>query len=345
MARSMEERAQMGTPAPELLAAIKERPFPDLSGGDANPSSVDMRNRRGAHLAKLRHLYPIPGPVPEVIESEHHVSVRDGSTRLVKIYTPAVKPVKGSPLIVMIHEGGWCMGDLTDEDLDCRMFARDLGAVCVNVDYRLAPEHPYPAGVNDCWDVLQWCAATASPGSDLLPCDPKLGFLVGGASAGGNLSAVMAQLSRDNSLSPPITGQYLCVPATLWVDAVPEKWRAEYTSRFNNDVDPVLRFSPDGGDVLMDSLKPDTKSPLFSPLLHPNLKGLAPAYFQVAGLDPLRDEGLLYERVLREENGVATKIDVYNGYGHMFWTNWPELPRSKEFVQDTLKGVKWLLNM
>ena len=98
-----------------------------------------MRNRRGAHLAKLRHLYPIPGPVPEVAESEHHVSVRDGSSRLVKIYTPVVRPAKGSPLIVMIHEGGWCMGDLTDEDQDCRMFTRDLGAVCINVDYRLAP--------------------------------------------------------------------------------------------------------------------------------------------------------------------------------------------------------------
>lgn len=235
------------------------------------------------------------------------------------------------------------MGDLTDEDLNCRMFARDLGAVCVNVEYRLAPEHAFPTGVHDCQDVVKWCAKTASTSSQTLPADPRLGFIVGGASAGGNLAAVMCQLSRDEGLSPPLTGQYLCVPALLWVDAVPEKWKAEYRSRFNASHDPVLKLMPDGNDRLMDSLRPETKSSLFSPLLHPSLKGLPPAYFQLGGLDPLRDEGLLYERVLREENGVPTKLGVYDGYGHMFWTNWPRLPRSQEFVNDTLKGMRWLL--
>ncbi|KAK6396585.1 hypothetical protein LTR65_008483 [Meristemomyces frigidus] len=243
-----------------------------------------------------------------------------------------------------MHEGGWSMGDLTDEDLNCRMFARDLGAVCVNVDYRLAPEHPFPTGVHDCQDVVRWCAQNATPSSDVLPADPSLGFIVGGASAGGNLAAVMCQLSRDGGLKPPLTGQYLCVPALLWVDAVPEKWRSEYHSRLNAAHDPVLKLMPNGNDGLMTVLKPETWSPLFSPLLHPNLKGLPPAYFQLAGLDPLRDEGLLYERVLQEENSVPTKLDVYDGYGHMFWTNWPEMDRSQEFVDDTLKGVKWLLS-
>jgi acetyl esterase/lipase len=67
------------------------------------------------------------------------------------------------------------MGDLTDEDLNCRMFARELDVVAVNVEYRLAPEFPFPTGVNDAWDVVKWCASTASPSSDVLPADPKLG--------------------------------------------------------------------------------------------------------------------------------------------------------------------------
>lgn len=236
------------------------------------------------------------------------------------------------------------MGDLTDEHLNCRMFARDLGAVCVNVDYRLAPEHPFPTGVHDCQDVVRWCAENASPSSSLLPADPTLGFIVGGASAGGNLAAVMCQLARDEGLNPPLTGQYLCVPALLCSDRVPEKWASEYESRFNASRDPVLKLQPDGNDDLMAALQPETASPLFSPLLHSNLKDLPPAYFQLAGLDPLRDEGLLYERVLRTENSVPTKLDVYDGYGHMFWTNWPEMDRSNDFVHDTLQGMRWLLD-
>lgn len=107
--------------------------MPDMGAG------VLRRANRAAHLAQLRHLYPIPGEIPEVKERLQQIPMRDGHRITIKIYQPTSKEVLArgqSPLIVMFHEGGWSMGDLTDEDLNCRMFCRDLGAVCVNVDYR-----------------------------------------------------------------------------------------------------------------------------------------------------------------------------------------------------------------
>ena len=245
--------------------------------------------------------------------------VRDGSSIPVTIYTPVKKPSGGSAVVIMFHEGGWSMGDRSDEDQNCRLFSRDLGAVCINVEYRLAPEHPFPTSVYDSYDVVKWCAATASPSSTVLPVDLRKGFIVGGASAGGNLAAVVCQLGRDEKLNPPLTGQYLCVPALLWTDVVPEKWKADYRSRLEPSSDPVLKDLRAAGSGLIEALNPDTASPLFSPLIHPNLKGLPPAFFQIGGLDPLRDEGLIFERVLREENDVPTKLEVYDGFGHMFW--------------------------
>jgi acetyl esterase/lipase len=102
------------------------------------------------------------------------------------------------------------------------MFCRDRRAVCVNVEYRLAPEHPFPAGVNDSWDVLKWRAKEASPSSSILPADPTLGFIIGGASAGGNLATILCQLGRDEGLQSPLTSQYLCVPTLLAPEAIPE---------------------------------------------------------------------------------------------------------------------------
>lgn len=88
---------------------------------------------------------------------------------------------------------------------------------------------------------------------------------------------------------------------------------------------------------------PDLQSPLWDPFIHPDgFANVAKTFFQVAGLDPLRDEAVLYERALRKE-GVSTKFELYAGYGHMFWTNYPELEASKKFVEDTLEGMKWLL--
>lgn len=238
------------------------------------------------------------------------------------------------------------MGDLTDEALNCRMFCRDLGAVCLNVEYRLAPEHPFPTGVNDSWDILKWCAKEASPSSSILPANPRLGFIVGGASAGGNIAAILSQLGRDEGLQPPLTGQYLCVPALLAPEAVPEKWKAQYLSRAGATSDPILKLAEPGEpNRLMQALKADPFSPLFSPLLHEDLSGLPATFFQLAGLDPLKDEGILYEKVLREEHSTKTRLEVYEGYGHMFWTNWPLLPLVTDFVKDTLAGVKWLLEV
>ena len=216
----------------------------------------------------------------------------------------------------------------------------------------------------------------------MLGADPTRGFVVGGGSAGGNIAAVLAHLARDAGLSPPLTGQYLCVPSITSLMPprdLPARYRAEYLSHpsVTPSLDPVLithwTDESRGATTRADFaalLRVDLRDPLMTPFMYgmreeegegegegegkgENKKkgnsekhghaSLPPAYFQICGLDPLRDEGLLYERVLREEAGVTTRLDLYPGYGHYFWTNFPLLPRSREFVEDTVRGVRWLL--
>lgn len=207
----------------------------------------------------------------------------------------------------------------------------------INTCYRLGPEHKFPVGVNDCWDALKWALAN----SEKLQATPTAGFLVGGASAGGNIAAVLALLARDEKLEPPITGQYLCVPALLPDADVPANVAHLYESRTGNGNDPVLKMVD--GSMLQAIYGPERHSPLWDPYNHPGgHKGVAKAFFQVGGVDPLRDEAVLYDRLLREA-GVLTRFDLYAGFGHMFWTNYPEMEKSKEFWRDMLTGVKWLL--
>lgn len=131
------------------------------------------------------------------------------------------------------------------------------------------------------------------------------------------------------------------MPAVLPAENVPTRYQHLYKSRSENVSDPVLGKLEGSG--IMEIYKPDGNSPLWDPFNHPGgHKGAAKAYFQVAGLDPLRDEAVLYDRILREA-GVLTRFELYAGFGHMFWTNYPEMETSKKFVQDTLIGVKWLL--
>jgi acetyl esterase/lipase len=193
----------------------------------------------------------------------------------------------------------------------------------------------------------------AASNASALGASPHRGFIIGGGSAGGNIAAVLAHLARDEGLSPPLTGQYLCVPAITCMappESLPAPYRAEYLSHpfVTPSADPVLRLAADNPRGPWDLLLvPDWESPLMVPFHYGRTdkghKGLAPAYIQVAGCDPLRDEALIYERVLREEAGVRTRLDVYPGTVHYFWTNYPNLEVSRTFVEDTLKGMRWLL--
>lgn len=329
--------------SPDFEAAIAADPLPTPAAGS---DLLALREHRARLLQDRRGLYPIPGPLPEVDERVVDVRMRDGVTIPVKVYTPASPSVSrgggddatdgaqksgGGPLIVMYHEGGFCFGDLTDEDQNCRLFARDLGATCVNVAYRVAPEAPFPKCIEDSWDALRWAAsASSSPAPDdadgvkslLAGADPRnAGFIVGGASAGGNVAAAMALLARDERLNPPLTGQFLCVPAVCPRPAVVPP---EYAQRFlggpcismeENLQDPVLH--PAAFPLFEAAYKPDATSGLFAPMLWPSgHRGVAKTYIQIAGMDPLRDEGLVYDELLKEA-GVQTRRDLYPGYGHM----------------------------
>ncbi|KAI1392923.1 putative lipase/esterase [Hypoxylon trugodes] len=352
--RTEEELLSYSVMDPIMVDELSRNPVRDPQPSDpyyGDDSHSAARAHRATTLRKKHHLRYLPGHIlDQVSEEDRKIPVRDGSEIIVRIYRPVTKPAQGSPLIVMYHEGGFSMGDLSDEETNCRLFSRDLGAVCVNVDYRLAPEYPFPTWIEDSWDALKWAAQNATS----LGADPSLGFIIGGGSAGGNIAAVLAHIARDEKLSPPLTGQYLCVPTIMGVtppNLISPSYRAEYLSHpdVTTNVDPVLKMTSAAEFALHmhGNLKASWTDPRLVPFLYGGLEGghrdLPPAYFQLCGIDPLRDEGLIYERVLREEAGVKTRLDLYKGFGHYFWTNWPQLERSRQFVEDTVKGVKWLL--
>ncbi|KAI9150508.1 AB hydrolase superfamily protein [Paramyrothecium foliicola] len=337
---------------PTLEEAVAARPVPAL------PFAPESRGPRIEYLDGVRHLLPVPSPIPEVQEREIAVESRDGYQIPVVHYRPAgdAGSAEGRPLIVLFHEGGWALGDRTDEASNARLLARDLGAVCLNPEYRLAPEHPFPTGVLDCWDVIRWAARNAAH----LGADPSKGFIVGGSSAGSNIASVLVHLSRRERLDPPLTGQWLSVPFLLPPELVPDKYRAEFTSMWSNNADPVIPQLAEGPDdwrtpsFVTDVIGADIRSHLFSPfaeewypdnatLRDTTLDPFPKTFFQVAGLDPIRDHALIYEKVLSQEWNAPTKLHLYEGYGHMFWTNWPHLQRSKDFFQDLLNGMRWLL--
>jgi len=91
-----------------------------------------------------------------VREEDMVVPARDGHQIPIRVYKPETPPDGGNPLIIFYHGGGFCLGGLETEEMNCRLFTKKFGAVCVNVDYRQAPEHPFPIPINDCWDAFKW---------------------------------------------------------------------------------------------------------------------------------------------------------------------------------------------
>jgi acetyl esterase/lipase len=194
--------------------------------------------------------------------------------------------------------------------------------------------------------LIVWPAADtvqAAENASTLGADPSKGFLVGGTSAGGNIAAAISHIARDERLSPPLTGCHLMIPVICNIDALPEKYRKDQHSWEQNEDAAVLGRK--ACDLFWDCYVPvsERDNELFSPLIYKTgHANLPPHYFQICGADPLRDEALIYERVLREEEGFKTKVDVYPGLPHGFWSVFPTIESSKRFIEESVKGVQWL---
>lgn len=271
---------------------------------------------------------------------ETNIPVENGEIR-VKAYVPCKKEneAENFPLMVWMYGGGFVLGIIEhDEPLLCNI-ALNSRITCVCGDYRKAPENPFPAAVDDSCAILKWALNNASE----LSVDTRKGVIVGGASAGGNIAAVLAHRAlKDQQLKDIVTGQLLVIPTVVSPHAHPDKFKSELLS-VNNDPDKyVLTKDAIRTVAYLYHGEDNASHPDVSPLLAESFEGLAPAYFQICGLDPYRDEAFLYERLL-EEAGVPTKVDVYPGLPHGFHIVFPSLKTAAKQKTDFIEGLDWLL--
>ncbi len=272
----------------DQMAAANQPAFHSQSPADARKSMEAMLNVLGAgpdvHKVENRK---IPGPAGEIP---------------IRIYTPASKP---NGILVYFHGGGWVVGDLASHDYVCRVFTNETGCTVVAVDYRLAPEHKFPAGPDDCYAATQWVSKNApSLGSDADH------IAVGGDSAGGNLAAVISLMARDRS-GPRIRHQMLIYPVTDCSMDTPsyQEFTADGFVLSKLDMEWFWNY-------YIPNAK-DRENPYASPARARDLKTLPPAHIITASHDPLRDEGEAFAELLKKA-GNKVKVKRYEGVVHGF---------------------------
>lgn len=265
------------------------------------------------------------------------IPMRDGHENDIRIFKPEKVPSAGSPLVVLVHAGGFAMGTTRQLSPFAQGHSHLHGATVVNVTHRLAPEHVFPTAPNDIWDAVKWLSVNAAS----LRADIQAGFVLGGVSSGANLAAVTAQRAVQEGLSPALTGVWMCMPCILDKEIIPPEYADVFISR-EQAANATLVDTQNLYSVIETS-KPDVRSPDWSPFNFPEPhKGMPPCYIQVSGADPMRDDGLIYERALRKA-GVKTKLDVYPGVPHWHFGFFPSLQASKRAQCDAVQGVGWLL--
>jgi acetyl esterase len=246
--------------------------------------------------------FPPPDlPIAEIVDASFPGPA--GSVAI-RIYRASNEP--NQPGVVYFHGGGFVIGSLNSHDGTCRRLCHGAGCTVVSIDYRLAPEHRYPAAVEDCYAATVWVAANAAS----LRIDPDR-IAVTGDSAGGNLAAVTAILARDKG-GPKLVHQLLTYPVTDMAYRS-ESYVTNATGYFLTKEMMEwfgLQYMPAGQDP---------EDPLLSPLYAADLKGLPPATVITAEYDPLRDEGEAYAKRLQEV-GVPTKLIRYDGVIHGFFS-------------------------
>jgi len=248
------------------------------------------------------------GKVAPGIEASDRTIPGPGGDIPVRVYRGPGTGSSGSrPLILYFHGGGFVLGELRMGDWLCSQVARNVGAVVVSVDYRLAPSHRFPAAVDDCYAAVLWAAENAGS----LGAAGPLGVM--GESAGGNLSAVVSLLARDRG-GPAISHQVLIYPATDMTVEAPATASTPFLTS--------LEMHAYREHYLADADPSDTR---LSPMLAEDHSKMPPALIQVGEHDPLRDSGVRYAATLRAA-GVPVRLTEYVGMPHGF-LNFPGLCR------------------
>ncbi|KAI0266777.1 Alpha/Beta hydrolase protein [Gloeopeniophorella convolvens] len=312
----MSQYAHLSVIDPELDAFLKEHSQPPLIA-----PSADLAVIRETFTKEIQPLISSfqearLSPDAKYQVKDFKIPVEGGEIVARAIIPGTGEEGKTYPLLVYAHGGGFVVGDVDTSDYSLRNLSTELQVTTLNVDYRLAPEHQYPVAVDDNYAALKWAVDNV----DALAVDLKKGLVVGGLSAGANIAAALSLRARDDPFfrNVPIAGQYLACPMLIHPDAQSKydtyPWTVAPTYT-RQDVSPILASS------------------------HANLP---PAFLQVCGLDPLRDDGFLYERLLREA-GNKTRILAYAGVPHGFFLGHPMLTLAKKYEADTRDGLRWLL--
>jgi len=264
---------------------------------------ADLPAARAA-MAQLTASLPQPENPPDervAFEDRAIPGPSDAPELSVRVYTPPDDAAL-RPALLYIHGGGFCFGSVELEHLNARRAAFETGALVVSVEYRLAPEHPFPAGIEDCYAALSWLAGSA----DALGVDPAR-IAVKGTSAGGGLAAGLALLARDRG-GPALCFQVLDIPELDHRLATPSMRECTDTPLWNLP-NAIMSWRCYLGE------DPGEVSPYASPALAKDLSGLPPAYVSTMEFDPLRDEGIDYAlRLLRA--GVPVELHQFPGTFH-----------------------------
>ena len=286
------------------------RAFIDLLAARGVPPTHTMAPEEARRVYRERRSFTQPEP-PQVARVESLSAEGPAGAIPLRLYAPVSRQAQKGllPVLVYFHGGGWVIGDLDTHDTLCRQLANEAGCAVVSVDYRMGPEHPFPAAVDDCVAATRWIAYQA----EALGLDAAR-IAVGGDSAGGNLAAVVSLAARDagkEGLPHPICFQLLIYPAT--------DMRRCASSHSTNGEGYVLTRDTIGyfHDHYMGADTAHDMDWRASPLLHKDLGRLPPALVITAGYDPLRDEGLQYAQRLTE-SGVRTVLVNFERMIHGF---------------------------